>query len=576
MGPLEEVFSRSEVMALADPAVYARGVGYFRQGRVEPEAGGDGRLRATVRGSVPYTVELWNVRGQPDWSCTCPYAEDGSFCKHAVAVALMLEDPEREGLPGLLPEPVPESADDPDGLLVDHVDGLERDRLVELVLEAADGDWRLRERLLAEARAARGEGPDLAVWCRRIEAAFAPFDGLVTYDEAPAWAHEVDDVIDALAELCDAGHPDAVVVLSEHAHRCAEAAMGYVDDADGSLSMISERLAELHLHACVDGQPDPAELAGRLVDLELTSELDGFHRAAATYADVLGVDGLAAYRRLVAPRWEQLQSQTDGWSSQRFTLREAMVGVALASGGPDELIDVYRHDLHTVDAYLQISRALAAADRGDEAETWAREGLQALAGRSWQTLPLREFLAGLLRDRGQPSDAVKLFWDAFEAAPSLGAYRRLLDEAGEDELDVKGRALETLTRRVGQQPDDAARTAGLSGVLVEILAYEGETERAWQVATEHGCDRQMWLTLARTRENAHPLEAIGVYEPEVFAQIEAKKNHTYRQAVDLLARIRRLADHVGQPERFEDLLGQVRSEHGRKRNLMKLINQEGW
>lgn len=36
MGPLEEVFSRSEVMALADPAVYARGVGYFRQGRVEP------------------------------------------------------------------------------------------------------------------------------------------------------------------------------------------------------------------------------------------------------------------------------------------------------------------------------------------------------------------------------------------------------------------------------------------------------------------------------------------------------------------------------------------------------------
>lgn len=576
MGSLEEVFSRSEVMALADPAVYARGVGYFRQGRVERKAAGDDRMRATVRGSVPYTVELWDVRGQPDWSCTCPYAEDGSFCKHAVAATLLLQGPERDGFPRLLPEPVPGSGEGADGLLADHVDGLERARLVELVLEAADEDWRLRERLLAQARASRGAGPDLAVWRRRVDAAFAPSGDLVTWDEAPAWAGEVDDVIDALADLCDAGHPDAVAVLAEHAHRRADEAMGYVDVSDGCLSIISERLVELHLRACVEGEPDPVELAGRLVDLELTSELDGFHRAAATYADVLGAAGLAAHRRLVEPRWEQLRAQTDGWSSQRYTLRKAMVGVTLATGDPNELIEVYRDDLRTVDPHLQISRALAAAGRGDEAEAWAREGLQALAGRPWQTLPLREFLAGLLRDRGQPSDAVELFWDAFDAVPSLGAYRRVVDEAGEEGADVGARALETLTRRVEQQPDDAARTTGLSGVLVEMLAYEGETERAWQVATEHGCDRQVWLTLARAREDTHPLEAIGVYEPEVSKQVEARKNHAYRQAVDLLARVRRLADHAGQPEGFDRLLQRVRSEHGRKRNLMKLIDQEGW
>jgi hypothetical protein len=111
---------------------------------------------------------------------------------------------------------------------------------------------------------------------------------------------------------------------------------------------------------------------------------------------------------------------------------------------------------------------------------------------------------------------------------------------------------------------------------VEILAYEGDTQRAWEVATDHGCDRQMWLTLARTREDAHPLDAIGVYEPEVFALIEAKKNATYRQAVDLLGRIRRLAGQADQPQRFEAALQRVRAEHGRKRNLMKLIDQKGW
>ena len=96
------------------------------------------------------------------------------------------------------------------------------------------------------------------------------------------------------------------------------------------------------------------------------------------------------------------------------------------------------------------------------------------------------------------------------------------------------------------------------------------------MTTDHGCDRQMWLTLARAREVEHPLDAIGVYEREVFARIEAKKNHTYRQAVDLLARTRRLARQAGHPARSANILERVRAEHGRKRNLMKLIDQKGW
>jgi tetratricopeptide (TPR) repeat protein len=493
-----------------------------------------------------------------------------------VAVTLLLGDGELGAELDDPAGPIGGSREDDGGLLVDHLEGLDRDRLVELVIEAADEDWRLRQRLQAEAHAARGQGPDLGAWRRRVDVAFAPYDDFVSYREAAGWAREVDELIDVLGELCDASHPDAVAVLAEHAHRRADQAIGYVDDSDGWLTLISDRLTELHLRACTEGDTEPVELARRLVDLELTSELDGFHRAAATYAAILGDDGLAAYRRRLEPRWEQLQSQTEGWSSQRFTLREALAGVALAVGDPDELIEVYRHDLTTPGAYLAIAGTLAAAGREDEAETWAYEGLDAFADRSWQTPPLREFLAGLLRDRGEPSDAVELFWEAFDRSPSLVAYRRLLDEAGGDAATVAARALDTLTHRVGQPADDAGREDSASGVLVEILAFEGETERAWQVATDHGCDRRMWLTLARAREDAHPLDAIGVYEPEVFVQIEIKKNQAYRQAVAMLARIRRLARHADQPQRFEDILRRVRDEHGRKRNLMKLLDQKGW
>lgn len=577
MAPLAEVFSRPAVMGLAGPAVYGRGVDYFRSSRVEPGSAADDRLRATVRGSVPYTVELWAERGHPEWSCTCPYAEDGSFCKHVVAVSLLLDPDGMEVLPEDPALPVAASRAEEVGLLADHVDALDRGRLVELVLEAADQDWRLRERLLAEARAARGQGPDLAMWRRRIDAAFTPYDDFVSYREAAGWAGEVHELIDGLDELREAGHPEPAALLAEHAHRCADEAIGSVDDSDGWLMGISERLAELHFQACTESEPDPVELAGRLVALELTSELDGFHRAAAIYAGVLGPNGVAEYRRLVEPRWDEVSGHTEGWSSQRFSLREAMVGVALATGDPDDLIAVYRHDLRTPDVYLEIARSLVAAGRDAEAESWAHEGIEAFSGRSWQTPPLREFLADMLRERGERSAAVELFWDAFVQAPSLPAYRRLLDEADDHASATKARALEALTVRVERPADDQERgSSGPSGVLVEILAFEGETERAWTVATDHGCDRQMWLTLARDREETHPLDAIGVYQPEILRLIETKKNATYRQAVDLLSRIRRLARQADEPQRFEDTLERIRAEHGRKRNLMKLIEQKGW
>ena len=106
--------------------------------------------------------------------------------------------------------------------------------------------------------------------------------------------------------------------------------------------------------------------------------------------------------------------------------------------------------------------------------------------------------------------------------------------------------------------------------------FEGDTDEAWKVAQQHGCDRRTRMTLARARETDHPLDAIDVYEPEVFALIGQKKNQTYRAAVDLMARIERLAASAGAPERFDNVLGRARTEHRAKRNLKKLLDAKGW
>ena len=609
MHPFADVFDAATVVALAEPRVQMRGEGYRLDGRVGPLTVRDGRLEATVRGTMPYIVELWAERGEPRWPCTCPAAEDGSFCKHCTAVALSMgSDDSPLAVPPLAPlarlvraqasasgrrvDPAP--AED----LASFVEELAQDRLARIVLDHAATDRRLRERLLAEARAARGDGPDMGAWRRRIDNAFAPYGEFVTYREARGWADGVKDAIDALADLCDAGQHDAAARLAEHAHRRADKAIDYVDDSDGWISDISLRLSEVHHRACVEGRPDPVELAARLVDLELTSELDGFYRAAAEYAEVLGEAGLAAYRERLEPQWKRIGHEAGDWSDNAFAVRQAMAGWAIGTGDPDALIEVHGRDRIGPGNVLEIARALDAAGRSDEAMAWARRGI-AEHGDTWHASDLREFLAGALRGRGEAQAAVELFWQAFVSHPSLATYQRLLDEAAEPrsspgdpgdpdqpdhpagwqqrcEQELRSR----LSRLDGRVPDgreaSSAAVPRAAEALVEILAYEGRVEEAWNAATVHGCAERMRMTLARAREKTHPSDAMDVYEPRVLELINQKKNYAYQSAVDLMDRIRRLADAASEPDRFASLLERVRTEHRAKRNLKKLLDAKGW
>jgi uncharacterized Zn finger protein len=576
---LQWLLAEGAAQELADPGSFERGVGYHDDGRVELGALGHARVSAVVRGSVPHQVELWARAGKLEWSCSCPIGQTGQFCKHGVAVALSVSSPESAAPK----RPRQSRSHKAEVDLRRYVTSLGPDELVELLIEQAAQDRRLRDRLMAQAAAAQGIGIDVAMWKRRIDSAFGSTRVFVPYQEALAWATEVNAVIDAIDDLVDAGQAEAAIVLVEHAHRRAEAAMEHIDDSDGHLSLISSRLGSIHLRACEQISPDPVELARRLVDLELTSELDAFHRAALMYAHVLGAAGIDEYRRLIETKFRRLSPDSDLWSSDGFRIRQARIGIALAAADPDELIRVREDDLRTPDDYREVAESLGSAHRIQEAIEWGRLGLSVYAERPWQTGTLRELVAGMLRDEGDTDGAIDLFWVALADHPSLASYRRLVAEA-----DLTGqrrryqeRARNALRDRVAESraddriPRSILETSPVSA-LIEILLSEGASEEAWAVALEYGCDDRLWLALARAREADHPLDSISVYEGEVESQIETKTNRGYRAAVDCLARIRRLVSEAEEPGRFDGLLRRVREQHKPKRNLMALLDKAGW
>ena len=197
---------------MADPRSFMRGLAYQQQGRVEVEAQSPDVVTATVRGSMPYRVEL---RRAPrlSWSCTCPVGEDGDFCKHCVAVALQVtaDEPERRH-----PRQA-ERVDGPD--LVKYLSGLESEELVDLLREQVESDWRLRERLTARALASGGGSLDARSWKQRIDAVFGDSRDFVPYTEAGGWAQTSSRSSTPSANSSTPASR-AVVGLAEHAAPC--------------------------------------------------------------------------------------------------------------------------------------------------------------------------------------------------------------------------------------------------------------------------------------------------------------------------------------------------------------------
>jgi len=74
------------------PQILARGQSYFDEGRVSHLERTEDGYTAIVDGTERYEVEiLLDEDSIEDMSCDCPYAEDGSYCKHMAAVLFALD-----------------------------------------------------------------------------------------------------------------------------------------------------------------------------------------------------------------------------------------------------------------------------------------------------------------------------------------------------------------------------------------------------------------------------------------------------------------------------------------------------
>src|SRR5215469_5742031 len=317
-----------------------RGEDYASAGAVRITDQGPERVAARVQGTRRYAVLLTEEDGELSYECSCPVGEEGNFCKHCVAVAVVVGG---WGTPGTAAKPEATTMTVATTMeeVREHLLSWDQPALVELILREAREDDRLRDRLLLHVAVRRAGGPNMETFRGALRDAIEP-DHSVSWRESWDWSRGVDRVVDSIEELLASGHVLPVVDLCEEALEMLDSASGMVDDSDGGLAALAERLGTLHLEACRSGAVDPVALGRRLVELELGSEHEAFYGAVDAYAEVLGEGGLAAYREAAEQQWSRVRAlgpgDSDDQSADRFRLTHMMERLAEMTGGVDDVV----------------------------------------------------------------------------------------------------------------------------------------------------------------------------------------------------------------------------------------------
>ncbi|OBG45363.1 hypothetical protein A5672_08960 [Mycobacterium alsense] len=191
---------------------------------------------------------------QLDGYCTCPYAGDGHFCKHPVAVGLAVIDS------GAVDDTTEVAS-----ALQATVQAMDVDELRELVMTLAHRDGEVRRMLEVRATAASGDDTTAKAEFEAYVRNAVEFRGFVDYRESYAVAQAASQVLDELERHLNAGSAEIVRPALLCALTVLRTITEQTDDSSGVIGAECQHAADLYAQACRLSRPDPVELARWLV-----------------------------------------------------------------------------------------------------------------------------------------------------------------------------------------------------------------------------------------------------------------------------------------------------------------------
>jgi uncharacterized Zn finger protein len=579
---LTDVLTLRTIQELADARTFARGMAYFHGGAVGLLDADEHEARASVQGTQRYRVRLAAAPdGELDYECDCPVGDEGNFCKHAVAVALSwLENVGEEVFEPIENESVkPRKKRKTHGEQIrEYLGTLSESVLREWLMEAADRDPGIRDKLLFSAKARAG-GDILSL--KSIVRQATKVSGFVDWRGVDDYANRLGDLVQVLDERIGDGNPK-LVELIEDAIAQAEDALGHIDDSNGVVMPVIMQLRGVHERACNRLGPDPVVLAERLFRFQTTGDWDTFHSVLPGYERALGEPGLARYRQLVEAAWKRFpalgpKAFRTHFDSDRYRIEHAMEELTALSGDVDGLVTVKSRNLSSPHAFLELAKVLQRHGRHDDALKWAEQGTAAFPDERLDDLV--EFCIAEHLRRGDAGRVESLSWQRFVRKPGSDAYFELVAVAKRigraDDLATK--ALNHLWQLVRAEEAPGAKRlhsweSPLRSALVAIHLREKNAERTWETFCGGPVDMRLWDKVAAVRGMTHPEEGVMLYKKLLPHIVNVgTRGAQYGEAFEIVKAVQKLRAAQSQDDVFKQELVELRLAWKAKRNFMKLL-----
>ncbi|HEY3867622.1 MAG TPA: SWIM zinc finger family protein [Actinocrinis sp.] len=550
-------FTEADIKRAAGDRSFARGSEYLDA--VENLDIGDAEITASVYGNTEYHVSLALGDEGLTGDCTCPYGREGFFCKHSVAVGLVVLK-----IGDDLPRHI-EATRAGRQALESWLESLSGEDLLAELLALLNQDRDLRRRF--ELRAASVNADAVTVRRAVRELIMLPRRGYIEYGEAYAYADDVRKAAAAIGDLIDSGGgADAIGIIREAIALLTDA-LGHVDDSSGSVGEAAYELLDVHLRACQAALPEPAALGNYLADLLLCNEY-GLGPDLGDYAELLGDRGTAVFRERIAAAYAK--------DPRDWQARSLMETIAKADGDVDAVVAIYAADPDSRGwSHLLIAQELDAAGRDREALDWAERGLREAEQPDCR---LVDYLADRYAAASRTEDVLNLRRDRFRAERTLAHYQVLRQAAAEHGAWTAERESALALLR-----DDARRLRfrvpwawGGGPVLVDALLDDGDLDAAWIVAeTTAATTGDQWVRLADASAGARPADALAAYLRVVESLKQSTGNDTYQRIATLLLAARACHESLGTVAEFRRYVASLRADQKRKRNLIKILDANG-
>lgn len=603
---LLSALSDSALRRASSLAIFQRGSAYAQSDVVhelEEASGQMPAVRATVMGTQPYEVEVWVDKGEVGGQCDCPHAEDGWFCKHQVALAIVWRSRLGGGVP-VLAETAHKEVTAPakrarltknrTEVLAEFLRGQDAQALAQRLLDMASRDAAIdcelqQWRNLSEVRQGALGLPELKAL---VTQTLAPGRAFLDWRQTSAFARRAADVLTLLAQT-RARHAEDAVALGVHAMRRAWAAMERADDSNGDIGGLVRAIGDEWVEALRAAGARPAAFGESYLQLLLDDPTTSFDAVAVEAA--MGDRARARFARSLAERWRTAknallatraaQAAKAKTSSQRlrrrergdddivqqpaglFTLEHLYLARLEAEGDVDGALAVLRENLHEPDGYAVVTAFLERHGRHREAFANAEAGLKAFPDDEWLQA---DMLRCYERD-GWTVEAMALRRLRFERRPSVEEYRDLLRAcaaAGRDAEALRAELQAWLVAREAQQVSSPRRRAGVAGADVTLRAEVLCMEKRWGealaiVQPPARCEPGTLCTVARHLGKRHQAQRIELLQ-RVLTQAMQVAASPYRGELQLVEEICALLD----PARRRLWLGQLRTEFKAKRNFV--------